>query len=162
MKPISKRPFLLLALIGSSLGLPLIAYSDNVMVGNYACVARRLVVQGKVGDRYASTIPPKPGNETFSITIAPIPKHDPDTCKKTYKDAGPFMQSWYCDTSFELKFSSRKDDPLRGDTSNSFRGLLYGRFRLPETMQYTYRYWETDEAIRQMAFYWEEGTCRKT
>ncbi|MFQ5937866.1 MAG: hypothetical protein ACE5LB_15795 [Acidiferrobacterales bacterium] len=155
-----KRVTLLLTFIGTSLGPSFSAYADDVTVGRYACVAHRLVVQGKKGDHYASAIKPKPERKTFSIVIAPISEHDPETCKETYKDTGPYMQSWYCDTSFELKVSSKKDG-LRGDTPNSFRGLLYGRFWLLETMQYTYRYWETDEAIRQMAFYWEEGSCQK-
>jgi hypothetical protein len=155
-----KGAILLLVLTGAS-GLPLTVYTDSVMVGNYACVAHRLVVQGKKGDHYASAVKPKPDHTTFSITIAPISQADRETCKKIHKEAGPYMQSWYCETSFELTFSSRQDEPLRGDTPNSFRGLLYSSFWLPESMEYTYRYWETDEGIRQMAFYWEEGMCEK-
>lgn len=155
-----KGASLLLALTGAS-GLPSNAYAGSITAGHYACVAHRLVVQGKKGNHYASTVKPKPDYTSFSITIAPIPHRDPETCKQIYKEAGPYMQSWYCETSFELMFTPRRHEPLRGDAPNSLRGLLYSSFWLTEAMEYTYRYWETDENIRQMAFYWEEGGCEK-
>lgn len=156
-----KAGVLLLAVSGVS-GLHSNVYAASVTVGQYACVAHRLVVQGKKGGHYAATVNPKPDHTAFSITIAPIPHRDPETCKQRYKEAGPYMQSWHCETSFELRFTRRPGEPLRGDTSKSFRGLLYSSFWLTAAMEYTYRYWETDEGIRQMAFYWEEGTCQKS
>ena len=155
-----KGASLLLMLTGVST-LPCNVYADSVAVGHYACVAHRLLVQGKKGEHYASTISPKPGQAAFSISIAPIPYRDPETCKQRHREVGPYMQSWYCETSFELRFTPRQEEPLRSDTPNNFRGLLYSSFWLTKALQYTYRYWKTDESIRQMAFYWEEGRCEK-
>ncbi|MDX1488102.1 MAG: hypothetical protein R3268_07880, partial [Acidiferrobacterales bacterium] len=155
-----KGASLLLALTGVSSLLSSV-HADSATVGHYACVAHRLVVQGKKGGRSVITVNPKPGHAVFSVTIAPIDYRDPETCKQRYREAGPYMQSWYCDTSFELRFAPRQAEPLRGDARDSFRGLLYSSFWLTKTLEYTYRYWETDESIRQMAFYWEEGRCEK-
>ena len=152
---------MLAVMIGAAMSAPFTPQAANVTVDRYACVAQRLVVQGKEGERYASTLNPKTDRRTFSITITPIPKRDRQTCKEAHKDEGPYMQAWYCDTSLELAFSTRKHDLLRGDTPANFRGLLYSSFWLSETLAYTYRYWDTDEAIRQMGFYWEEGRCQK-
>jgi hypothetical protein len=134
-----KGAILLFALTGAS-GLPLNVCAESVTVGDYACVAQRLVAQGKKGDHYANTVTPKPDHTTFSITIAPIPQRDPETYKESHKEAGAYMQSWYCETSFELTFSPRQDEPLRGDAPNSFRGLLYSTFWLPERFDFRKRH----------------------